>query len=84
MNIFMRGVMILRKVLGREERMVSDFKKRTVMTQDSALRVLQKWHLTKYDSQNRPDSTGLMTDPSTIMDYVYHDTLANKSTNYPL
>jgi len=81
----LRRRIIIKKIPGAgETRMVYDSRNRLVMTQDSALRIQQKWLYTKYDSENRPDSTGLITDPSHYNDYVYHDTLANKSTNYPV
>ena len=53
------------------------------MTQDAALRVLQKWQFTRYDNLNRPDSTGLITDPANYNNLAYHQNLAAASTSYP-
>ncbi|MHA4811759.1 DUF6443 domain-containing protein [Flavitalea flava] len=61
--------------------MVYDVRDRLVMTQDSALRIQGKWLVTEYDSLNRPDSTGLMTDSH---NQTYHQNLAGVSINYPL
>ncbi|HVU95516.1 MAG TPA: DUF6443 domain-containing protein [Puia sp.] len=79
------GHMIVKKNPGAgEEWMVYDIRDRLVMSQDSALRVLQKWQYTKYDSQNRPDSTGLITDPTNYNHLTYYDTTAFKSNNFPV
>jgi RHS repeat-associated protein len=81
----LRKRMIIKKIPGAgETRMVYDSRNRLVMTQDSILRAQLKWFFTKYDSQNRPDSTGLITDPSHYSNYIYHDSLATMSMNYPV
>ncbi|HVT84409.1 MAG TPA: DUF6443 domain-containing protein [Chitinophagaceae bacterium] len=66
-----------------QQRMVYDARGRLVMSQDSVLRNNQKWMFIKYDSQNRPDSSGLITDSSNYNNLAYHDSLAYYSTNYP-
>ncbi len=53
---------------------------RLVMAQDSNLRTLGKWLVTKYDGENRPDSTGLLTDAN---NRAYHQNLSEHSTSYP-
>ncbi|HVY76216.1 MAG TPA: DUF6443 domain-containing protein [Puia sp.] len=63
--------------------MVYDARDRMAMVQDSLLRAQQKWMFTKYDSQNRPDSTGTITDAAHYNNLAYHDSLAYYSTNYP-
>jgi uncharacterized protein DUF6443 len=79
-----RHRMIIKKIPGAGEAwMVYDYRNRLVMTQDSALRSLHKWLFTKYDTENRPDSTGLITDPSNYNNLAYHQNLAMNSTNYP-
>jgi hypothetical protein len=62
---------------------VYDARGRLAMTQDSAMRGNQKWLFVKYDSENRPDSVGTITDPSHYYSLAYHDSLAYYSTNYP-
>ena len=58
------GHAIIKKIPGAGETwMVYDIRDRLVMTQDSLLRSQQKWLYTRYDAENRPDSTGLITDP---------------------
>ncbi|HLK28701.1 MAG TPA: DUF6443 domain-containing protein [Puia sp.] len=75
----------IKKVPGAGELwMVYDARDRLIMTQDSALRAQQKWMFIKYDSDDRPDSTGLITDPAHYNNLAYHDTLAYHSTNYPV
>jgi len=54
------------------------------MSQDSSLRLLKKWLFVMYDSENRPDSTGLITDPTYYNNLTYYDTTAFKSNSYPL
>ncbi|HEY5370684.1 MAG TPA: DUF6443 domain-containing protein, partial [Hanamia sp.] len=79
-----RRNMAIKKVPGAGQQwMVYDARGRLVMTQDSALRSLQKWMFIKYDAQNRPDSTGLITDPSHYNNLAYHDSLAYYSVYYP-
>jgi RHS repeat-associated protein len=63
---------------------VYDARDRLAMTQDSALRSTQQWMFVKYDSENRPDSSGLITDPTNYNNLAYHDTLAYYSTSYPV
>ena len=63
--------------------MVYDTKDRVVMTQDSALRSIEKWMFERYDTLSRPDSSGLMTDPADYNNLAYHQGLAASSTNYP-
>jgi RHS repeat-associated protein len=75
------GKMITKRVPGAGETwMVYDARDRVVMTQDSSQRGLGKWMVTKYDSLNRPDSSGLLTDPNAR---AYHQGLASLSTTYP-
>ena len=79
------GHMMIKKEPGAgEEWRVYDIRDRVVLSQDSNLRVLQKWLYTKYDSQNRPDSTGLITDPTNYNHLIYYDTTAFKSNNFPV
>ncbi len=79
-----RGRMVIKKIPGAGEMwMVYDYRNRVVMTQDSSLRSLHKWLFTKYDSENRPDSTGLITDPTYYNNRSYHQSNAGTSTNYP-
>ena len=76
-----RRRMIIRKVPGAGEVwMVYDVRDRLVMTQDSNMRVLGKWLTNQYDVENRPDSTGLLTDPN---NRGYHQNLAANSADYP-
>jgi RHS repeat-associated protein len=77
--------MIVRKIPGAGETwMVYDIRDRLVMTQDSLLRSQQKWLYMRYDSQNRPDSTGLITDPTYYNQLAYQDTTAFATNNYPV
>jgi RHS repeat-associated protein len=62
---------------------VYDTRNRVAMTQDSAMRYNHQWLFVKYDSENRPDSTGTITDPSHYDSLAYHDSLAYYSTGYP-
>jgi RHS repeat-associated protein len=79
-----RNRMIIKKVPGAGEVwMVYDARDRLVMSQDSALRSQHKWLVTVYDSKNRPDSTGLITDPTNYNNLTYHQGLAISSTSYP-
>ena len=79
-----RKRMIIKKIPGAGETwMVYDARDRLAMTQDSALRKLQKWLFTKYDIENRPDSTGTITDPSNYNNLSYHQNLAATSISYP-
>jgi RHS repeat-associated protein len=59
---------------------VYDVRNRLIMTQDSNLRVQGKWLITKYDSLNRIDTTGLLTDPN---NRTIHQSNAYFIVNYP-
>jgi RHS repeat-associated protein len=63
--------------------MVYDARDRMVMVQDSVMRVSYKWKYIKYDAEDRPDSTGLITDPTYYDSLAHYDTLAYYSTNFP-
>ena len=79
-----RNRVIIKKVPGAGEvHMVYDERDRLVMSQDSNLRVLQKWLFTCYDNLDRADSTGLMTDPTNYNNLSYHTTAAMQSATYP-
>ena len=79
-----RKRMIIKKVPGAGEAwMVYDVRDRLVMSQDSSLRLLQKWMFIKYDDENRPDSTGLITDPTNYNNLAFHQNAASNSTGYP-
>jgi RHS repeat-associated protein len=79
-----RKRMIIKKIPGAGETwMVYDLRDRLVMSQDSSLRLLHKWMYVRYDDQNRPDSTGLLTDPTNYNNLGYHQNLASNSTTYP-
>ena len=76
-----RDRMIIKKIPGSwEVWLVYDMRNRLVMTQDSSLRFQGKWLATKYDAQNRPDSTGLLTDTHSRS---YHQGFADKNIYYP-
>jgi hypothetical protein len=76
-----RKRMIIKKEPGAGEVwMVYDALDRLVMTQDANQRALGKWLTMQYDSENRPDSTGLLTNPNNLS---YHQNLAASSTDYP-
>ena len=79
-----RKRMTIKKIPGAGEVwMVYDQRDRLAMTQDSNLRVLQKWLFSKYDIENRSDSTGTITDPSNYNNLTYHQNLAATSISYP-
>jgi RHS repeat-associated protein len=79
-----RRRLAIRKVPGAGQAwMVYDARDRIAMKQDSLMRSLQKWMYIKYDSENRPDSTGFITDPTHYNNLAYHDSLAYYSTDYP-
>ena len=79
-----RGKMIIKKIPGAGEAwMVYDLRDRLVMSQDSSLRFLHKWMFVKYDDENRPDSTGLITDNTNYNNLSYHQAHADTSTSYP-
>jgi RHS repeat-associated protein len=76
------GHQIIKKVPGAGEAwMVYDARDRLVMTQDSNLRAQGKWIANEYDAQNRPDSSGLLTDSH---NQAYHANLALSSSYYPV
>jgi RHS repeat-associated protein len=78
------GHTIIKKIPGAGESwMVYDMRDRIVMNQDSNLRAFQKWLFTKYDVENRPDSSGLITDPTYYNNLTYYDTTAFKSAYFP-
>jgi len=80
-----RRRMIIKRTPGAGEVwMVYDARNRMVMEQDSALHALEKWAFVKYDTENRQDSAGFITDPSNYNYPAYHDSLAYYSTNYPV
>ncbi len=80
-----RNRMVIKKIPGAGEAwMVYDSRDRVVMTQDSALRGQHKWFFARYDSENRPDSAGLITDPTNYNNLAYHLTQAAGSVNYPV
>ncbi len=79
------GHMIIKKIPGAGETwMVYDIRDRVVMTQDSSLRSQHEWLYTRYDSENRPDSTGLITDPTYYNQLAYQESTAFASNNYPV
>jgi RHS repeat-associated protein len=61
--------------------MVYDARDRVVMNQDANLRASGQWLVKAYDSQNRPDSTGLITSSQNL---TYHQNLALNSGYYPV
>jgi len=78
-----RGRMIVKKSPGAEETfMVYDARDRVVLLQDANMRAGSpvKWMYTKYDGQNRPQSTGLINSNS---GWSTHAAAAASSTNYP-
>ncbi len=79
------GHMIIKKVPGAGEYwMVYDIRDRLVMTQDSLLRSQQKWQYTKYDYENRADSTGLITDPTYYNQLIFQESTAFATNSYPV
>ncbi len=77
--------MIVKKIPGAGETwMVYDIRDRLVMTQDSLLRGQQEWLYTRYDVENRPDSTGLITDPTNYNQLAYQESTAFATNNYPV
>jgi RHS repeat-associated protein len=76
-----RKRMIIKKVPGAGEQwMVYDARDRMVMSQDSNQRVLGKWLTEQYDTEDRLDSTGLLTNSN---NRSFHQNLALNSTDYP-
>ena len=79
------GHMIIKKIPGAGEAwMVYDIRDRLVMNQDSLLRSQEKWLYTRYDAENRPDSTGLITDPTYYNQLSYQESAAFATNNYPV
>jgi RHS repeat-associated protein len=80
-----RNRMVVKKIPGAGEIwQVYDVHDRLVMSQDSLLRTQKKWLFTCYDNLNRPDTTGLLTDPAHYNSLSYHAQLASQSAQYPL
>ncbi len=80
-----RNRMITKKVPGAGEVwMVYDARDRLVLTQDANMRLQQKWMYTTYDELNRPQSTGLITDPAYYNNHSYHINTAYASNSYPV
>jgi len=76
-----RRRVIVKKIPGAGETdIVYDGRDRVIMSQDSNLRAQGKWLVTKYDSENRQDSSGLWTDANTR---AYHQNLAYNAVGYP-
>ena len=63
--------------------MVYDARDRLVMTQDSLMRAAHKWMYTLYDAQDRPTTTGLITDNTYYNNVAYHRGQAQTSISYP-
>ena len=79
-----RRRMIIKKIPGAGEvHMVYDLRDRLVMSQDSMLRSTEQWMVTTYDTENRPDSVGLLTDPTHYNNLAYYTAAAMGSINYP-
>jgi len=79
-----RKRMIIKKVPGAGEvHMVYDARDRLVMSQDSMLRSTEQWTVTTYDPEDRPDSVGLLTDPTHYNNLAYYTAGAMGSINYP-
>ncbi len=79
------GHMIVKKIPGAGETwMVYDIRDRLVMSQDSLLRSQHEWLYTRYDAENRPDSTGLITDPTYYNQLAYQEATAFATNNYPV
>jgi len=76
-----RNLVIIKKTPGAGETWaVYDARKRLVMMADGNLRKQSQWLVRQYDSQNRPDTTGIITDNH---DLSFEQNLASNSTNYP-
>jgi RHS repeat-associated protein len=79
-----RNRMNIKKVPGAGEvHMVYDQRDRLVMSQDSNMRANKQWLVTSYDVQDRPDSSGLITDPTNYNNLSYHTAAAMATTPYP-
>ncbi len=80
----LRQRMTVKQIPGAAQaNMVYDVRDRLVMSQDANLQAIQKWEFTCYDGLDRPDSTGLMTDPADYNNLSYHTNLALQSPTYP-
>jgi RHS repeat-associated protein len=74
----------IKKVPGAGEvHMIYDSRDRLVMSQDSNMRASQQWLVTAYDGLNRPDSTGMITDPTNYNNQGYYQTQAMVGGEYP-
>jgi RHS repeat-associated protein len=79
-----RKRMIIKKIPGAGESwIVYDARDRVVLSQDSMLRYQHKWLFTRYDIENRPDSTGTINDSANYNNLSFHQNLASSSTSYP-
>ncbi len=75
-----RNRMIMKKVPGAGPVfMVYDARDRLVLTQDSLMRLSNKWLQTKYDQVNRPFETGLLVNTTS---FTTHLAVAAASSNY--
>ena len=78
------GRMNIKKIPGAGEvHMVYDERDRLVMSQDSLMHTAKQWLATNYDAENRPDSTGLITDPTNYNNLSFHTAAAMATTPYP-
>jgi RHS repeat-associated protein len=76
-----RNLLIVKKTPGAGETWaVYDARKRLVMMADANLRGQGQWLVRQYDSQDRPDTTGIITDHQNLS---YEQNLAISSINYP-
>lgn len=76
-----RNRVVIKKIPGAGETwMVYDSRDRLVMSQDSVLRLSNKWLYTQYDELNRPLLTGLWDNSN---DRSYHQSQSSNSTSYP-
>jgi hypothetical protein len=79
-----RSRMIMKKVPGAGEvYMVYDSFDRLKMTQDANLRAANKWMITLYDVQNRPELTGLLLNTWNNNTFISHLNAAYNSSIYP-
>jgi RHS repeat-associated protein len=79
-----RKRMYIKKIPGAGEvHMVYDERDRLVMTQDGNIRNSKEWLVTSYDLLNRPDSTGLISDPTNYNNLSYFTTAALTTFPYP-
>jgi len=79
-----RNRMIVKKIPGAGEvHLVYDLRDRLIMSQDSNMRASKQWLVTGYDAENRPDSTGLISDPTNYNNLAFHTAAAMATTPYP-